>query len=190
MNKRKKIKILVAIVLSILAFAAYYNSNKVTKNTVVETATVNTPDTLGTFPAGEKDYIKDFNFDGVNDLSIHTSNSGGYGGPVYSVYLKDPQTGKYVHNEEISHLISIQGLFDLDKTRKVIINYTKDGCCSHMTEEYQVNADNSLKKVYTKTEDVDFEKQSEQYTYYNITESKLINDKWVTTTSTKKEINP
>ena len=158
MKTKKYLLISVIIVLLIASYITYYEHNMITKK--IETQVVNTSNnyfaqntnTQDSFPSGEKDYTKDFNFDGMNDLSIHTSNSGGYGGPTYAVYLYDSKTSKYIYNKEISELISMQGMFDLDKTKKIITIYTKDGCCSHTTEEYQVNSDNSLKKVYTKTE--------------------------------------
>jgi len=185
--KIKKLIILIIVVFLIAASVIYYKYYKNSKK--LEIQAENNADIQDNFPAGEKDYTRDFNFDGVNDLSIHTSNSGGYGGPTYAVYLNNPKTSKYIYNKEISELVSMQGMFDLDKNNKVITIYTKDGCCSHTTEEYLVNEDNSLTKIYTKTENVDFEKQSKENTYLKITESKLVNGKWFTTNSTKIEKN-
>lgn len=99
-------------------------------------------------------FLEDYNFDGTPDLAIRDGNNGGYGGPSYQIYLFSPRTKKFVHNSALTHLNQdgYLGAMEVDKKKKVLRTFSKDGCCWHQTEEFAV-VNNRSKKVFEETED-------------------------------------
>ncbi|HCR49803.1 MAG TPA: hypothetical protein DIW24_09245 [Bacteroidetes bacterium] len=78
----------------------------------------------------------DFNFDGQTDLAIRNGNMSGYGGPSYDVYLYHPAKNRFEFHIPLSLMVMENlGLFRTDVKRKVLVTFTKSGCCWHQTSE-------------------------------------------------------
>lgn len=78
----------------------------------------------------------DFNFDGQTDLAIRNGNMSGYGGPSYDVYLYQPAKHRFEFHIPLSLMVMENlGLFQTDVKRKVLVTFTKSGCCWHQTSE-------------------------------------------------------
>ena len=102
-------------------------------------------------------FFEDYNFDGIEDLSIRDGNNGAYSGPSYQIYLYSPQRGKFVHSEAFTRLAQSEylGMFEVDKKKRVVRVASKGGCCMHRTEEFRV-VKNRLVKVFEIYEEVEF----------------------------------
>lgn len=103
--------------------------------------------------------IRDFNFDGMEDVAICNGNQGNYGARSYDVYVSSRSAGKFVNNPFISEL-GQTGTIGVDAKNKTLSIGAKDGCCLHVTEEYKVVNNRPVKvKIITR---------------------RLVNDKWQT----------
>lgn len=84
--------------------------------------------------------LSDVNGDGNDDLIVWTGRDGGYGGPSFDVYLFNAAEHKYVYSQAYSDLtVGSAGLFTIENGKLKTI--TKDGCCTHIFEMYQVESD-------------------------------------------------
>ncbi len=118
-------------------------------------------------------FFGDYNFDGMMDLALRDGMNGGYGFPSYQVYLFSKADDKFVLNSFYTELGQYQGMFEVDKKKKMIFNKTKSGATFYQTDGYIVK-DNKLVKVYEKTEE--YKSETEK----TVTVKKLVNGKWVT----------
>lgn len=120
-------------------------------------------------------FFEDYNFDGLEDLSIRDGNNGGYGGPSYQIYLFSPKTKKFVHNAALTNLNQgvYLGAMEIDKKKKVLRTFSKSGCCWHQTEEFVV-AGNRPRKVYEWTQDASIADENK----VKITTKRLVKGKW------------
>jgi hypothetical protein len=123
----------------------------------------------------------DFNFDGAEDLALCDGTNGGYGMPSYQVYLFSPQSKKFVRSAPLTNLAQgvNLGMFEVDAKRKVLRTFSKDGCCWHQTQEFQV-VGNRPKKILEITEDATIPDE----TKVEVTTKKLVGGRW--RTSVKK----
>ena len=98
--------------------------------------------------------FSDYNFDGIEDLSLCDGRNGGYGAPSYQIYLFLPRAGRFILSEEFTELSQTGRLGELerDARRKRLRTFSKSGCCLHMTEEFVV-VNNRPKKVLEIVED-------------------------------------
>jgi hypothetical protein len=138
---------------------------------------------MNTKPRGiyEEEYtvvFDDFDFDGTQDLAICSGRKGGYGGPSYNVYLFDKKANHFVENRRLNRLTEnvYLGLFFPDAKRRLLIAYSKSGCCYHETEEYQMvkGRPKLVKKII---EDATAGNGS----IVRVTTKRLVNRKWVST---------
>lgn len=97
-------------------------------------------------------FVGDYNFDGTTDLAIYGGNEGGYGSPVYKIYLFAKPANKFVYNDSLTKLTYSLGMFKVDSRNKMLYVYSKDGCCFHQTKGYRV-VNNRPSKVYEFTEE-------------------------------------
>lgn len=118
-------------------------------------------------------FLDDFNFDGMPDLALRDGMNGGYGFPSYQVYLFSKDTNKFVLNPSYTELGQFQGMFEIDKKKKMIYNKSKSGATFYQTDGY-ILKDNKLVKVYVKTEEYKSENEK------TVTVKKLVNGKWIT----------
>jgi hypothetical protein len=119
----------------------------------------------------------DFNFDGIDDISLCDGRNSGYGGPSYQVYLFSPRTKKFVHNAGLTRLGQENlGMFEVDKKRKIISTFSKSGCCWHKAEEYKV-VNNRAVKIFEEVEDA----MIPDDTKVKITTKRLVKGRWKTT---------
>ena len=131
--------------------------------------------------SGETNLIfDDFNFDGTEDVAIQ-NGYGGYGAASYDVYVYNATKKQFVKSTELTKLASQQGMFVLDKDQKRIKSFTKSGCCWHKEEHYKVVPNKGLVMVYNKVEDA-----TKNNDMVSVTEKKLVNHKWVTSTKKHK----
>ena len=98
--------------------------------------------------------FSDYNFDGIEDLSLCDGRNGGYGMPSYHIYLFSPRAQKFTLSEPFTELSQEGrlGMFEADAKRKRLRTLSKSGCCLHMTEEFAV-VNNQPKKVLEIVED-------------------------------------
>jgi hypothetical protein len=98
--------------------------------------------------------FEDYNFDGVPDLALCDGNYSGYGGQSFQIYLFAPQRKVFVNSPAFTRLATAPylGIFQVDRKRKVLKNFSKSGCCLHLWEEYAV-VNNRPRKTFEKTED-------------------------------------
>ena len=124
-------------------------------------------------------FFEDYNFDGIEDLSIRDGNNSAYSGPSYQIYLFSPRRGKFVHSPAFTRLAQSEylGMFEVDKKKKVIRVASKGGCCMHRTEEFRV-VNNRLVKVFEIYEEVEVWK--ENVNRVRIETSRLIKGRWQT----------
>jgi len=96
----------------------------------------------------------DYNFDGIEDLSLCDGRNGGYGMPSYHIYLFSPRAKKFTLSEPFTELSQEGrlGMFEADAKRKRLRTLSKSGCCLHTTEEFVV-VNNRPKKVLEIEED-------------------------------------
>lgn len=126
-------------------------------------------------------FFEDYNFDGIEDLSVRDGNNSAYNGPSYQIYLFSPRLGKFVHNAAFTRLSQSEflGMFEVDKKKRVLRVASKGGCCMHRTEEFRVAANNRLVKVFEIYEEVEFWKE-EGDRRLRIETSRLIKGRWKT----------
>jgi hypothetical protein len=124
-------------------------------------------------------FFEDYNFDGIEDLSIRDGNNGAYSGPSYQIYLFSPQRGKFVHSPAFTRLSQSEylGMFEVDKKKRVVRVASKGGCCMHRTEEFSV-ARNRLVKVFEIYEEVEFDEK--KGTRERIETSRRVKNRWHT----------
>lgn len=124
----------------------------------------------------------DFNFDSLEDVAINDGNNGGYGMPSYRIYLYSSSSKKYVYSKAFTDLNQDGnlGFFEIDKKKKTLTRYTKDGCCWHQTQTFDV-VRGRPRLVYELTEDA-----MRGDDYVRITTRKLIAGKWRSTTRKAK----
>lgn len=118
-------------------------------------------------------FVGDYNFDGSTDLAIYGGNEGGYGSPVYKIYLFAKSTNNFVYNDSLTKLTYSLGMFKVDSQNKMLYVYSKDGCCFHQTKGYRV-VNNRPAQVYEFTE----EESPSGATI--VTAKKLVAGKWRT----------
>lgn len=125
-------------------------------------------------------FFEDYNFDGIEDLSIRDGNNGAYSGPSYQIYLFSPRLGKFVHNAAFTRFAQSEflGMFEVDKKKRVIRVASKGGCCMHRTEEFRVTAKNRLVKVFEIYEEVEYWKENPSRV--RIETSRLVKGRWQT----------
>jgi len=124
-------------------------------------------------------FFEDYNFDGIEDLSIRDGNNSAYSGPSYQIYLFSPPRGKFVHSPAFTNLSQSKylGMFEVDKKKRVIRVASKGGCCMHRTEEFRV-VNNRLVKVFEIYEEVEFnEKKGNRL---RIETSRRVKGRWQT----------
>lgn len=119
--------------------------------------------------------IGDYNFDGMEDIALCNGTNGSYGMPSYSVYLSSRAAKKFVYDKNFSALGTHLGMFELDKTKKVLRTFDKSGCCWHITEEFSV-AGNIPRKVLSIEEDATIEDETKM----KVTTKTLVKGKWQT----------
>lgn len=123
----------------------------------------------------DSDSIKslDLNFDGYEDLMVHSNNISLYGGPSYDIFLYDALAGQFVRSPELEELqMSGLGMFDVDAERKILGVASKSGCCVHSYAEYQV-VENRPVEVYFYEEAL-----LSPDNYYGFYERHLVNGQW------------
>jgi hypothetical protein len=124
----------------------------------------------------------DFNFDGIDDISLCDGRNSGYGGPSYQVYLFSPRTKKFVRNAGLTRLgQEYLGMFEVDKKRKIISTFSKSGCCWHIAEEYKIVNDRPV-KIFEEIEDATIPDDSK----VKITTRRLVKGRWKTTVRYEK----
>ncbi|PNS09338.1 XAC2610-related protein [Solilutibacter silvestris] len=92
-------------------------------------------------PYGEQSVLiyDDFNFDGKKDLAIMDGQNSCYHGPSFQVYLATDHG--FRASPDFTRLAQDYcGMFQSDPATRRIHVMTKDGCCSHLFEEYGVAA--------------------------------------------------
>jgi hypothetical protein len=113
----------------------------------------------------------DANSDGRDDLMIWSGREGAYGGPSFDVYLFDPATAEFKHNQPFSDLtVGYLGLFKVEDRR--IKTATKSGCCVHVYETYAVE-DNAPRLIERVTEDATKGEGDAQITTERLVDGKL-----------------
>lgn len=119
----------------------------------------------------------DYNFDGVPDLALCDGNYSGYGGQSFQIYLFAPQRKMFVRSPGFTRLAQAPylGMFEVDRKRKVLTNFSKSGCCLQLWEEYAV-ANNRPRKIFEQTEDATDPLGKKVKT----TTRRLINGRWQT----------
>ncbi|HKP36589.1 MAG TPA: hypothetical protein VJT71_06995 [Pyrinomonadaceae bacterium] len=128
--------------------------------------------------------FEDYNFDGIPDLALCDGNYSGYGGQSFQVYLFAPRRKLFVLSPGFTRLAQspYMGIFQVDRKRKVLANFSKSGCCLHQWEEYAV-VNNRPRKIFEKTEDATDPRGKQQVT---TTVKRLVNGRW----QTKVQITP
>jgi len=119
--------------------------------------------------------FSDYNFDGIEDLSLCDGSNGGYGMPSYQIYLFSLRAKKFIHNEPFTELSQEGrlGMFEADAKRKRLRTFSKSGCCLHVTEEFAV-VNNQPKKVLEVVEDATIADEKR----VKITTKRLVNGHW------------
>ena len=121
--------------------------------------------------------FEDYNFDAIPDLALCDGNYSGYGGQSFQIYLFAPQRKLFVRSPGFTRLAQAPylGIFQVDKKRRVLTNFSKSGCCLHQWEEYAV-VNNRPRKIFEKTEDA----TDAQGKKVKTTTRRLINGRWQT----------
>lgn len=125
--------------------------------------------------------VEDYNFDGMEDVSLSTGDNGGYGSSSYNVYLSSRAAGKFVYNAAFTKALISLGNIEIDKAKKTFSTYNKDGCCWHTTERYDVVA-GVPRKIYERVEDATIPDE----TKIRVTTKTLVNGKWTTKVTYEK----
>lgn len=125
----------------------------------------------------------DFNFDGAEDLAVCNGRGGGYGGPSYDVFIFDRRSQRFVENRRLSRLTEgYLGLFDPDPKRKLLVAYSKSGCCYHQTEKYKMV--NNRPVLVEKITEQASGREGGGFDVVTTTR-RLVNGRWVKTVSKK-----
>lgn len=84
--------------------------------------------------------FEDFDFDGEQDLAVCNGRNSGYSGPSYDIFLYDRASGRFVRSRRLTELNegAYLGLFHRDTRRRLLVTYSKSGCCYHETEKFRV----------------------------------------------------
>ena len=137
----------------------------------------------GVLPYGKQSavVIEDYNFDGMEDVSLSTGDNGGYGSTSYNIYLSSRAAGKFVYNAAFTKALISLGNIEIDKTKKTFSTFNKSGCCWHITERYDVVA-GKPRKIYEKVEDATIPDE----TKVKVTTKTLVNGKWKTKVTYEK----
>jgi hypothetical protein len=119
--------------------------------------------------------FSDYNFDGIDDLSLCDGRNGGYGMPSYQIYLFSSRAKKFIHSEPFTELSQEGrlGMFEADAKRKRLRTLSKSGCCLHTIEEFAV-VNNQPKKVLEIVEDATIADEKR----VKITTRRLVNGRW------------
>lgn len=117
--------------------------------------------------------VEDFNFDGMEDVSLCNGQNGSYGMPSYDIYLSSRKERKFVYSKQFSDLGAHLGLFTVLKDKKQLETFDKSGCCWHITTRYDV-VGGSPRKVYEMIEDATIADE----TKVKITTKTLVKGKW------------
>lgn len=119
--------------------------------------------------------FSDYNFDGIEDLSLCDGRNGGYGMPSYHIYLYSPRAKQFTFSEPFTELSQEGrlGMFEADAKRKRLRTFSKSGCCFHMTEEFVV-VNNRPKKVLEIEEDATIADEKR----VKITTKRLVRGRW------------
>ena len=128
-------------------------------------------------------FFEDYNFDGIEDLSIRDGNNSAYSGPSYQIYLFSPGTKKFVHNEAFTELNQSEylGSMTVDKKKRVLRVFSKGGCCLHSTKQFKVVGGNRLKQIYEMEENAMVDEKRVM-----ITTRRLVKGKWQSKVRYKK----
>lgn len=119
--------------------------------------------------------VDDYNFDGMEDIAICNGANGSYGGPSYNVYLSSRTAKKFVYSLAFSKLASHLGMFTVDKEKKTLNTFDKDGCCWHISEGYSVVGGRPV-KVFEEVEDARIKDE----TKVKVTTKTLVKGRWKT----------
>jgi len=117
--------------------------------------------------------VGDFNFDGMEDVAVCDGSNGPYGSPTYAVYLSSRAARKFVYSAAFTTKLVGLGMFEVDKEKKQLTTFNKDGCCWHITEKYSVIAGRPV-KVWEQVEDATIQDE----TKVKVTTKTLVNGKW------------
>ncbi len=128
--------------------------------------------------------IEDYNFDGMEDVSLSTGDNGGYGSSSYNVYLSSRAAGKFVYNAAFTKALISLGNIEIDKNKKTFSTFNKSGCCWHITEGYDVVGGHPH-KIFEKVEDATIKDE----TKIKVTTKTLVKGKWKTSVKyVKREV--
>lgn len=119
-------------------------------------------------------FFQDYNFDGIEDLSLSNGNYRPYGGTTYEVFLFSKKLGKFVKSEELTQLEAENMWVDVNKKLKYLEAQTKSGCCWHEKTRYRF-VGNRLQKFYVFTEEA-----TGAGKWVTLTTERLVRGKWRT----------
>ena len=119
--------------------------------------------------------VDDYNFDGMEDVAICNGGNGSYGMPSYNVYLSSRTAKKFVYDAAFTKLGSHLGMFEIDKAKKTLATFDKNGCCWHITERYDV-VSGRPRKTFEEVEDATIRDE----TKVKITTKTLVAGRWKT----------
>ncbi|HEY2846751.1 MAG TPA: hypothetical protein VGI80_02975 [Pyrinomonadaceae bacterium] len=125
--------------------------------------------------------VEDYNFDGMEDVSLSTGDNGGYGSTAYNIYLSSRSAGKFVYDAAFTKALASLGNIDIDKQKKTFSTFNKDGCCWHVTDRYKVVANRPV-KVWEEIEDATIPDK----TKVKVTTKELVGGRWKTTVRYEK----
>lgn len=119
--------------------------------------------------------VDDFNFDKVEDVAVCNGNNGSYGAASFAVYLSSRSAVKFIYSKSFSELAEHNGMFEIDKKRKILRVFDKSGCCRRIMEDYSV-VNNRPFKVLSEEQDI-----GDDAAKTKITTKRLVKGKWKTT---------
>lgn len=117
--------------------------------------------------------VGDFNFDGREDVALCDGTNANYGALSYRIYLASPRAMRFVYDKRFSDLGQSMGMFDVDKEKRVLRTYWKDGYALHVTEEYAVIKNHPVKVFSEETEAIVGDDTS-----VKITTRRLVGGRW------------
>jgi hypothetical protein len=83
--------------------------------------------------------IRDFNFDGHEDISVIAPGGGEYGTDGEIIYLFDPKLERFMESEAMFDLSrTTLDLIEIDSARQRLITKSRNGCCFHETSVWKV----------------------------------------------------
>lgn len=116
----------------------------------------------------------DYNFDGKPDLAIRNGNGGSYGSPSYDIYVQT-QSGRFVKSRELTELASAyMGMFRIDPARRTLSTESRDGCCFHIEEVWQIIPGRAPRKIAITTRD----SRQGNGAYTEVITRRLVNGRW------------